>query len=236
MKRNQGWGRKFEVKEYGTSYDRCSLNWLGTFHNLPRIGWYFSSQFLYSPANHHLLPFGDAKVEATQEQLQVALNNHFQSTKIGGCTEEQNQKIADYEISNLDDSLQKGYTLEQKFTVDGQPWGIKVNSPSGYSSMHYVSAEHPKTENDLQMLNDKDRFEIREHSTKKGYVIVDNGSVGSDVFPTHEQAERHIHDILNVERIRGEAGAMPKIRVENAEELANVQCFGFYPHEIEKAY
>ena len=54
------------------------------------------------------------------------------------------------------------------------------------------------------MLNDRNRFQIREHDTKKGYVIVDNGSVGFDVFPTYEQAERYIHDRLNVERIRKE--------------------------------
>ena len=46
------------------------------------------------------------------------------------------------------------------------------------------------------------RFSIKEHSTKKGYVIVDNGVEMLDLFPTFEQAERHIHDILNVERIR----------------------------------
>ena len=49
MKR-QGWGKKFTVREYGTSYSRPDLEWFGVFYNLPRIGWYLASATLYSPA------------------------------------------------------------------------------------------------------------------------------------------------------------------------------------------
>ena len=46
----QGWGRKFEVKPYGTSYTHEALLWLGTFYSypygLPAIGWYRASQSL----------------------------------------------------------------------------------------------------------------------------------------------------------------------------------------------
>ena len=46
LMKTQGWGKKFTVKPYGTSYSHEGLKWFGTFYNLPRIGWYWASQFL----------------------------------------------------------------------------------------------------------------------------------------------------------------------------------------------
>ena len=48
--KRQGWSKRFEVRVFGTSYDEASLDWFGRFYGLPRLGWYFGSQFLYSPA------------------------------------------------------------------------------------------------------------------------------------------------------------------------------------------
>lgn len=43
----QGWGKRFIVKPYGTSYTHYNLEWLGkTAHGLPRLGWYLASQWL----------------------------------------------------------------------------------------------------------------------------------------------------------------------------------------------
>jgi len=49
--KKQGWGRKFTVKPYGSSYSYADLVWFGTFYKLPRLGWYWASQFLSQGEN-----------------------------------------------------------------------------------------------------------------------------------------------------------------------------------------
>lgn len=77
----------------------------------------------------------------SQKLLKISLFKYFEECRVIGSSDKEHTHMVNYQKLNYLKMFSQGYTLKARFTVEGRPWGIEVESPDGYWGMHHTCAK-----------------------------------------------------------------------------------------------